>query len=66
MMDLSDIFDFQDVMTITSDEDIPDLEDIFRLWTWTVVWINFYTPQTLYTWTNTNRMKQDGYVYEHW
>ena len=31
MMDLSDISDFQDVMTSTSDEDIPALEDIFRL-----------------------------------
>ena len=31
MMDLSDIFDFQDVMTTTSDEDILDLKDIFRL-----------------------------------
>ena len=31
MMDLSDIYDLQDVMTTTSDEDILDLEDIFRL-----------------------------------
>ena len=31
MMDLSNISDLQDVMTTTSDEDIPDLEDIFRL-----------------------------------
>ena len=31
MMDLSDIFDFQDVMTTTIDEDILDLEDIFRV-----------------------------------
>ena len=31
MMDLSDISDFQDVMTTTSDEDIPDLEAIFGL-----------------------------------
>ena len=31
MMDLSDILNLQDVMTTTSDEDIPDLEDIFRL-----------------------------------
>ena len=29
MMDLSDISDFQDVMTTTSDEDIPDLDDVF-------------------------------------
>ena len=29
MMDLSDISDLQDVMTTTSDEDIPDLEVIF-------------------------------------
>ena len=31
MMDLSDIWDIQDVMTTTSDEDNPDLEDIFVL-----------------------------------
>ena len=29
MMDLGDIFDFQDVMTTTIDEDIPDLDDVF-------------------------------------
>ena len=29
MMDLSDIFNFQDVMTTTSHEDIPDLDDVF-------------------------------------
>ena len=31
IMDLSNISDFQDMMTATSDEDIPDLEDIFGL-----------------------------------
>ena len=31
MMDLSNISDFQDVMTTTSDEDIPDLDDVFEL-----------------------------------
>ena len=31
MMDLSNISDIKDVVTTTSDEDIPDLEDIFRL-----------------------------------
>ena len=31
MMDLSGILDSQDMMTTTSDEDIPDLEDIFGL-----------------------------------
>ena len=31
MVDLSDISDFQDVMTTTSDEDMPALEEIFRL-----------------------------------
>ena len=35
-MDLSDISDFQDVMTATSDEDIPDLDDVldfkYKLW----------------------------------
>ena len=30
-LDLSDFSDFQDVMTTTSDEDIPDLDDIFGL-----------------------------------
>ena len=29
MMDLSDISDLQDVMTATSDEDIPDLDNVF-------------------------------------
>ena len=32
MMDLCDISAVQDVMTTTSDEDIPDLEDVFRLY----------------------------------
>ena len=31
MMDISDITDLQDVMTTTSDEDIHDVVDIFRL-----------------------------------
>ena len=31
MMDLNDISDIQDVMTITIDENIPDLEDVFGL-----------------------------------
>ena len=31
MMDLRDISDIQDVMTTTSDEDFPDLEDIIGL-----------------------------------
>ena len=31
MIDLGDSSDLQDVMTTTSDEDIPDLEDIFTL-----------------------------------
>ena len=31
LMDLSNISDIQDVMTTTSDEDIPHLEAIFRL-----------------------------------
>ena len=30
-VDLSDISDFQDVMTTTSDEDLPDLDDVFGL-----------------------------------
>ena len=31
VMDLSDIFDFPDVMTTASDEDIPGLDDVFGL-----------------------------------
>ena len=30
-MDLSDIFDFPDVMTTASDKDIPNLEDVLEL-----------------------------------
>ena len=44
MMDLSDISDFPDVLTATSDEDIPDLDDVSELLMWTMVWINIYTP----------------------
>ena len=39
-MDLSDISDFQDVMTTTSHEDIPHLDDVFGLWIQTIIWIN--------------------------
>ena len=59
-MDFNDISDSQDVMTTTNNEDIPALDDVFGLWIWTVVWVNFYTPWTHYTWTNTNCIKQDG------
>ena len=38
MMDLNDISDFQDVMTITSDEVILDLDDVF----WN---LNIYIPE---------------------
>ena len=31
-MDLSDIFDFPDVMTTASDNDTPNLEDVFGLY----------------------------------
>ena len=31
MMDLSDVSDFQDVMTTTSNEDLPYLDDIIGL-----------------------------------
>ena len=31
IMDLSDISDFQDVMTTTSDKEIPDIDDVFEL-----------------------------------
>ena len=48
MMDLSDILNFQDVMTATSDEDIPDLDDILELWIWTMVWIKHVTHWTLW------------------
>ena len=65
-MDLSDIFNFPHVMTTTRNEDIPGLDDVFGLWIWTVVWIHLYTSQTLNTWTHTNCMKQDKYIYEHW
>ena len=34
MIDLSDILDFQDVMTATSYEDIPNLDYVFGLWIW--------------------------------
>ena len=30
MMDLSNIFNFQDVMTVSSNEDIPNLDDVFE------------------------------------
>ena len=66
MIDLSDIWDLQDVMTTTSDEDIPDLEDIFGLWIWTMVWINIYTPWTLskMNWYRTVWNKMD--IYKCW
>ena len=32
MLDLSDISDFEDVMTTSSDEDIPALEGVLGLW----------------------------------
>ena len=44
MMDLSDILDIQDVITTTSDEDIPDLDIVFGLWIWTMICINIYNP----------------------
>ena len=31
MLDLSDISDFEDVMTTSSDKDIPTLDDVFGL-----------------------------------
>ena len=52
MMDLSNILNLQDVMTITSYEDIPDLEDSFGLWIWTMDKINAYNPWTLSTSNN--------------
>ena len=57
MMELSDISDLQDMMTTTREEDIPDQEDIFRLWIWTMVWINVYAPWTLSIWTNAKLYK---------
>ena len=53
-MELSDIINFPDVMTTTSDEDIPSLEDAFRLWIWTVVCINFATHWTPHAWNRIN------------
>ena len=32
MLGLSDISNFEDVMTTLSDEDIPALDDVFGLW----------------------------------
>ena len=52
MMDHSDTFNLQDVMTTTSNDDIPDLEDIFRLKIWTMVWMNICTPCALCIQTN--------------
>ena len=54
VMDLSNIFDFPDMMTTTRDENIPGLGDVSGLWIWTEVWIHFDTPQTLYTWNRIN------------
>ena len=71
-MDLSNIFDFPDVMTTTSDEDTPSWEDVFGLWIWTVVCINFDTHQTPHTWNristfvNTDILWNYGYICEHW
>ena len=62
IMTLSDISDLQDVMTTTSDEGIPDLEDIFRLWIMDYAlnelmqklcesrWIHLYTLTTCAQW----------------
>ena len=71
MMDLSDILDLQDVMTTTIDEDIPDLEDSFRLWIWTMVCINIYTPWTISSelmqnCTKHNVLSTMEYAYKHW
>ena len=52
MMDISDISDLHDVMTTTSDEDIPDLEDVCGLWIWTMVCITIHTPWTLSKWAH--------------
>ena len=57
-MDLNNIFDFPDVMTTTSDEDILSLEDVYRLWKWTLVCINFDTH-------GTPHMKQDKFICKH-
>ena len=46
-------------------EDIPDLEGFFRLWIWTVVWINFDTPQILYTHTRMNTFMNTDNLYNY-
>ena len=57
MMDLSDIFNFPDVMTTTSDEDI-------------LIWMMFldleYGLNKLLYSSHFLHMKQDGYIYGHW
>ena len=57
MMDLSDIFNFPDVMTTASDEDIPDLDNVLDL--------EYGLNKLLYS-SNFLHMKQDEYIYEHW
>ena len=43
-LDLSDISDFKDVMTTSSDEDIPALDNVIGLWNlWTTVSIKTFT-----------------------
>ena len=43
MLDLSNISDFKDVMTTSSDNDIPALDDVFGFWNQlTMVCINIY------------------------
>ena len=70
-MDLSNIFDFPDVMTTTSDKDILSPEDAFGCWKWTLVWINLDTQWTPHTWNrintfvNTDTLCDYRYIYEH-
>ena len=44
----------------TSGEDIPGLEDIFGLWTWTMASIKIYAPWTLSKWINAEMSKHYG------
>ena len=56
MMDLSDTFNFPDIMTTTSNEDIPDLDDDLDL--------EYGLNKVLYS-SNFQHMKLNGYICEH-
>ena len=66
MMDLGDIFDYQDVMTAASSEDILDLDDVFGPWIWMVGLINLWLHELSTHELTSNCMRQDEYSYEYW